>query len=110
AGIANRGGDGAATVFVGRHAELRRRLFIQAAAGAVSSVVHGAGHGVSGLQVALEQTQAAGIGVLARRDAQGGLEAALQVKRTLTKFFAEAVEGHWFVEVLLDETANRLHA
>ena len=58
----------------------------------------------------LSGAQAAGVGVLARRDAEHRLEAALQVKRALVKFLAQAGQRHRLVEMLLDEPANRLHA
>ena len=100
----------APAVLVGRHAQLRSGAFVEPAAGAVSGVVHGAGDRIPGLQVALQHTQAAGVGVLARRDAEHRLKPSLQMKRALPKLLAQTIQSQRLVEMLLDEAANRLHA
>src|SRR5258708_25217960 len=100
----------ARAVLVMRHGELRGRALVQPAAGAVTRVVHGASHIVSGLQVALQKTQAARVGVFARRDPQHRLEASLQMEGTLLEFFAQALKSDGLVEVLLDVAADLLYA
>src|ERR1700686_4294538 len=109
AGVANGGGNGATAILVGRHPELRGGAFVETTAGAVPGVVHGPGDRIAGLQIALQHPQAARVRVLARRDAQYRFEAALQMKRALAEFLAQPIEGQRLVEMLLDETANRLH-
>src|SRR5258708_33583042 len=100
----------APAVLVRRLAELRGRALVQPAAGTVPGVVHGASDIVSGLQVALQKTQAARVGVFARRDPQHRLEASLQMEGTLLEFFAQALKSDGLVEVLLDVAADLLYA
>ncbi len=108
AGVADRRGDGAATVFVGRHAQLRRGALVEAAARAVAGVVHRAGDGVPGLQIALELVHAAGIGIGPGRDAQHCFECALQMKGTLAKFRSQAAQRDRFIQMALDIAAYGL--
>ncbi len=108
AGIADGRGDGAATIFVRSHAQLGGGALVQAAAGAVAGVVHGAGDGVAGLQIALELVHAAGVGVGARRDAKHGLERALQMERALAELRSQAAQRDRFVQMPLDVAADRL--
>ena len=85
---------------------MRRGLLVEAAAGAVSRVIHGAGHIVAGLQIAFELAQAAGIGVFARRDSERCFETALQMERALAKSFAQAFKRDRLIEMLLDVAAD----
>src|SRR5438445_5817574 len=106
--VANGSGNRAAAILVGRHAELRGGALVEAAAGAVSRVVHGAGDVVPGLQVAFEQAQTAGVGVFPGRDSHGCLEAPLQMEWALVKGFAQALQSDGLVEMLFDVAANLL--
>src|SRR5205807_8777915 len=107
--VTNGGGDCAPAVFVRSHAKLRSGALVQPAAGAVSSVIHGSGHVVAGLQIALEQAQAAGVGIFSGRNPQDSFEAPLQVEWALTEDFAKASQGHGLVKMCLDVAADRLH-
>jgi hypothetical protein len=62
------------------------------------------------LQTAFQSAQAARICIFARSNSENRLGAALQMKRTLPKFFAQPFESDWFVEMLLDEAADCFHA
>ncbi len=92
------------------HAELRAGALVEPAAGPVAGLVECAGYAGPVSQLALEAVESAGVGVLARGDAEDGLEAALQVVRARAHMPGELSQRGLGLGVLVDETAHPPHA
>src|SRR3990172_12702183 len=94
-------GHAAAALAVGggRHAELLAGRLVEAAAGAVAGVVEGACDGVTISKAALQALEPASFGVLARGDAEGALEHALELTGVHTEAAADLRQAERFVFV-----------
>jgi hypothetical protein len=92
-GIADFEAGSAAAVIAGSHAELGTGALIEAARGAVSSVVDGRGHVSSLAQAALEAPQAQCVCVLSRGDAEHAAKQPEQTKGAEARLASESVES-----------------
>src|SRR5262245_48862136 len=101
----------AAAVLARGHTELGRRPLVETAARTITDFVEGSCHCLCPpiAQPRLELAQAAGVGVLARRDAHDPSKPALEMRRAEARLFAEHRERQRFFQMFLDVGADLPH-